>query len=88
MPNADITGDLNAYDQEGPNTALKGAGYIDLRAHFDGEEAYSYDFDSQLGYALAGDELVPFVTGAAPWHANSDEAPIFDHSTEFKQPAQ
>jgi hypothetical protein len=91
MPNPVITGDLNAYDQEVPISTLKDGGYTDLRAHFDGEEAYSYVFDGQLGYldyAMAGEELMPFVTGAASWHANSDEVPIFDYTTRFKQPAQ
>src|SRR5699024_2707610 len=48
MPNAVITGDLNAYDQEAPITALKDGGYVDLRQHSDGAEAYSYLFDGQL----------------------------------------
>lgn len=57
----------------------------------DGEEACSYVFAGQLGYldnVLAGQDLMPFVTGAALSHTNSDEVPIFDYSTEFKQPAQ
>ncbi|GAA2037788.1 hypothetical protein GCM10009720_17840 [Yaniella flava] len=90
MPNPVITGDLNAYDQEAPIAALQDGGYTDLRAHFDGAEAYSYVFDGQLGYldyAMAGEELMPFITGATSWHANSDEVPIFDYTTEFKQPA-
>lgn len=91
MPNPVITGDLNAYNQEAPITTLKEGGYVDLREHFDGEEAYSYVFDGQLGYLdyiMAGEELMPFITGAASWHANSDEVPIFDYITRFKQPAQ
>ena len=91
MPNPVITGDLNAYDQEAPITTLKDGGYVDLREHFDGEEAYSYVFDGQLGYLdyiMAGEELMPFITGAASWQANSDEVPIFDYTTRFKQPAQ
>lgn len=91
MPRPVITGDLNTYDQEAPITTLKDGGYTDLREHFDGEEAYSHVFDGQLGYldyAMAGEELMPFVTGAASWHANPDEVPIFDYTTRFKQPAQ
>src|SRR5690625_1507681 len=91
MPRPVITGDLNTYDQEAPITTLKDGCYTDLREHFDGEEAYSHVFDGQLGYldyAIAGEELMPFVTGAASWHANSDEVPIFDYTTRFKQPAQ
>ena len=66
-----ITGDLNAYDQEAPITILKDGGHTDLREHFDGGEAYSYVFDGQLGYfdyAMAGEELMPFLTGVASWH--------------------
>src|SRR5690625_4359603 len=91
MPRPVITGDLNAYDHEAPITTLEDGGYVDLREHFDGEEAYSYVFDGQLGYLdyiMAGEELMPFITGAASWHANSDEVPIFDYTTRFKQPAQ
>jgi hypothetical protein len=91
MPRPAITGDLNAYDQEAPITTLEDGGYVDLRQHFDGEDAYSYVFDGQLGYldyVLAGEELMPFITGAASWHANSDEVPVFDYTTRFKQPAQ
>lgn len=91
MPRPVIMGDINAYDHERPVQTLEAAGFTDLKKHVDGEYAYSYVFDGQLGYldyALAGEELLPFVTGAASWHANSDEVPIFDYSTEFKQPAQ
>lgn len=91
MPRPVIMGDINAYDHERPVQTLEAAGFTDLKKLFDGEYAYSYVFDGQLGYldyALAGDELMPFITGAASWHANSDEIPIFDYSTQFKQPAQ
>lgn len=86
-----IIGDLNSYDKEDPIDAFRAAGYTDLIAEFQGEEAYSYVFDGQLGYldyALAGTEIVDRVTGAEPWHINSDEPNIIDYDMSFKLPAQ
>ncbi len=86
-----ILGDLNSYDHEQPITTLEAAGYVDQLEAFQGEEAYTYVFDGQLGYldyALAGPGLVGQVVGTEAWTANSDEVPITDYSTQFKQPAQ
>ncbi|MRG59063.1 ExeM/NucH family extracellular endonuclease [Agromyces sp. CFH 90414] len=86
-----IIGDLNSYDHEDPIRVLTGAGYTDLEKQFNGEEAYSYVFDGQLGYldyALAGTGLVAEVTGATAWHINSDEPSIIDYDMTFKKPAQ
>ena len=86
-----IMGDLNSYDKEDPIDELRAAGYTDLLFEYQGEEAYSYVFDGQLGYldyALAGTALNERVTGAAAWHINSDEPNIIDYDTGFKQPAQ
>lgn len=86
-----IIGDLNAYDKEDPITALTRAGYTDLLLKFQGEDAYTYVFDGQLGYldhALAGPGLLADMTGAAPWNVNSDEPDILDYNTNFKSPGQ
>lgn len=86
-----IIGDLNAYDHEDPITTLEAAGYTDLLEAFQGEEAYTYVFDGQLGYldyGLADAGLMPFVAGAAAWHANADEVSLIDYTMAFKQPAQ
>ncbi len=86
-----IIGDLNAYDHEDPITTLEAAGYTDLLEAFQGEEAYTYVFDGQLGYldyGLADATLLPAVVGAEAWHANADEPSIFDYSMAFKKPAQ
>ncbi len=86
-----IIGDLNSYDKEDPIDALRAAGYTDLLLTYQGEEAYSYVFDGQLGYldyALAGTELLDNVTGAAAWHINSDEPSLIDYDMTFKKPAQ
>ncbi len=86
-----IMGDLNSYDKEDPIDELRAAGYTDLLFEYQGENAYSYVFDGQLGYldyALAGTALNERVTGAAAWHINSDEPNIIDYDTGFKLPAQ
>jgi predicted extracellular nuclease len=86
-----IIGDLNSYAKEDPIDALLAGGYTDLVRTFEGEFAYSFVFDGQLGYldhALAGGGLVDEVTGATEWHINADEPDILDYDTTFKEPAQ
>jgi predicted extracellular nuclease len=86
-----IIGDLNSYDKEDPIDALLAADYTDTVLQYQGENAYSYVFDGQLGYldyALAGTELAQDVTGAAHWQINADEPPLLDYNTEFKSADQ
>lgn len=86
-----IIGDLNSYDHEDPITTLEAAGWTDLLEAHQGEEAYSYVFDGQLGYldyGLADASMLPFVAGADVWHANADEPSLIDYSMRFKQDAQ
>jgi predicted extracellular nuclease len=86
-----IIGDLNSYDKEQPIDVLRSAGYTDLLFEFQGEFAYSYVFDGQLGYldyALAGADLFGDVTGAEVWRINADEPSLIDYDMSFKQPAQ
>ena len=86
-----IIGDLNSYDKEDPIDVFVGAGYTDLLLEEQGEDAYSYVFDGQLGYldyALAGPALLPKVTTAADWAINADEPDLLDYTMQFKQPAQ
>lgn len=86
-----IIGDLNSYDKEDPIDAIRAGGYVDLIDKYQGEFAYSFVFDGQLGYldhALAGDGLVDEVTGATEWHINADEPNILDYDMTFKEPAQ
>ncbi|HEX5695494.1 MAG TPA: ExeM/NucH family extracellular endonuclease, partial [Acidimicrobiia bacterium] len=83
-----IIGDLNSYDKEDPIDALAlGADdttgttddFSDLLLEFEGEDAYSYLFDGQLGYldyAMANQSLLAQVTGAGVWHINADEPDI------------
>jgi predicted extracellular nuclease len=95
-----IIGDLNSYDKEDPIDAIlagaddvvgTGDDYTDLIFNFNGEAAYTYVFDGQLGYldhALANTALVGEVSGVTEWHINADEADLIDYDTSFKQPAQ
>ncbi|WP_114560422.1 ExeM/NucH family extracellular endonuclease [Desertihabitans aurantiacus] len=86
-----IIGDLNSYDHEDPITALEEAGWTDLLLRDQGELAYSYVFDGQLGYldyALANEALAEKVTEAADWRINADEPSLLDYDMTFKAPAQ
>jgi len=86
-----IMGDLNSYDKEDPIDALLAGGYTDMIRQFQGEFAYSFVFDGQLGYldhALAGPGLAGEVTGATEWHINADEPDLLDYDMTFKQDAQ
>ena len=86
-----IIGDLNAYDKEDPIDALIAGGYTDLVYLYQGEDAYSYVFDGQLGYldhGLANPGLTEEVTGVTIWHINADEADLIDYDTSFKGPNQ
>lgn len=84
-----VVGDLNAYAKETPITAFEEAGYINLIAHFGGNEAYSYVYDGQLGYldhALAAGSLMSQTVGALDWHINADEAKVLDYDAQFNPP--
>jgi len=86
-----IIGDLNAYDKEDPIDVLVGAGYTDLVRQFEGEDAYTYVFNGQLGYldhALSNPNLTPRITGVDAWHINADEPDILDYDMSYKQDAQ
>ncbi|MBN1246527.1 MAG: hypothetical protein JXC32_02660, partial [Anaerolineae bacterium] len=82
---------LNAYDKEDPIDALVEGGYADLIHQFQGEFAYSYLFNGQLGYldhSLASPDLLDEVTGTTVWHINADEPDLIDYDMTFKQDAQ
>ncbi len=86
-----IIGDLNSYDKEDPIVAIRDAGYTDLVHAFGGELAYSYLFDSQLGYldtALSSRTLTSQVTGTSVWHINADEPDLIDYDMSFKSATQ
>jgi len=86
-----ILGDLNAYDKEDPIDALVSEGYTDLLGQYQGEYAYSYVFDGQLGYldyGMANEDLLPQVSSAVAWHINADEPDILDYDMSEKEDAQ
>jgi len=94
-----IIGDLNSYDKEDPIDAFRAGAddipgtaddYADMVFEFEGEEAYSYVFDGQIGYldyAVSG-PLMSQITGTTVWHVNADEPDLIDYDTSFKLPAQ
>ena len=83
-----IIGDLNAYANESPITALEGLGYTDLHELHDGGNSWavgghSYVYDGELGsldYALGNAAVMPVVTGATAWHINADEPFALDYN--------
>jgi len=78
-----VIGDLNAYVEEDPLTALTNGGLVNLLAGQ--ERPYSFVFDGQAGaldHALATPSLAPQVVDAIEWHINADEPPLFDYNLE------
>ncbi|WP_203580747.1 ExeM/NucH family extracellular endonuclease [Microbacterium hibisci] len=86
-----VIGDLNAYAKEDPIRVFTDAGYTDLLDEHQGDDAYSYVFDGQLGYldhALAAPGLAADVTDASTWAINADEPSVLDYNTNFKPASQ
>jgi len=86
-----ILGDLNSYDKEDPIDVLLAGGYTDLVYDYQGELAYSYVFDGQLGYldyALSSPDLEGEVAAVNVWHINADEPDLIDYDMTYKAPAQ
>ena len=82
-----IIGDLNAYAQEDPISALKDRGYSNLVEQFHGLDGYSYVYNGESGYldhALASASLQPEVVDVAEWHINADEPRVLDYNVEYK----
>lgn len=78
-----IIGDLNAYSQEDPLRALRQRGYMDLLTAAGTTGSYSYVFEGRSGcldHALASPGLAKRVAGAAEWHINADELPVFGYA--------
>ncbi|HEU4663192.1 MAG TPA: ExeM/NucH family extracellular endonuclease, partial [Dokdonella sp.] len=86
-PDVLLLGDFNSYASEDPVVALEGGGYADMETVLHGTNAYSYQFDGELGhldYAFANASLQSQVTGADAWHINADEVPSFDYNDEIR----
>ena len=81
-----LMGDMNAYAMEDPIKYFESVGYIDVDYRFNGDDAYSYGFDGQIGtldYVLANSAFNNLITGASSWHVNADEAAALDYNTDF-----
>jgi hypothetical protein len=86
-PDVLLLGDFNSYAHETPVTTLAGGGYADMETVLHGTNAYSYQFDGELGhldYAFANASLQAQITGADAWHINADEVPSFDYNDEIR----
>ncbi len=86
-PDVLLLGDFNSYAQETPVTTLAAGGYADMETVLHGTNAYSYQFDGELGhldYAFANPSMQSQVTGADAWHINADEVPSFDYNDEIR----
>lgn len=81
-----LMGDMNAYAMEDPVKYFESVGYTDTDFRFNGDGAYSYVFDGQVGtldYVLANAAFNNLITGASSWHVNADEAAALDYNTDF-----
>ena len=82
-----IVGDFNTHAMGDAVMSFKSAGFVSvLPTHFIGADAYSFEFDGQLGaldHALASRSLAAKVVDAAEWHINADEARLNDYNLEF-----
>ncbi len=86
-----VIGDMNSYDHEDPILEFGKADFTDMVPAKQGERAYSYVFDGQLGsldHALANKALEPKVVDAAEWHTNADELPLIDYTMKYKGDAE
>ncbi len=95
-----IIGDLNSYDKEDPIDAIKlgpdgTAGtaddYLDMMFEFNGEYAYGYVYDGQIGYldyAMANLSLADNIIDVDFWHINADEPDLINYDMDYKAPAQ
>ena len=90
LPGPLVLGDLNAYGEEDPITALEAGGLTSVTKRLvPASLRYSYLFDGlagELDHMLVGERLLKRVTSAAIWHLNADEPRILDYNTEFNPP--
>ena len=85
-----LIGDLNAYLEEDPLTALEAAGFVNLLDSQVGPDAYSFQFRGNSGaldHALVSASLLGQVSGASEWHINADEPPVLNYNLEFGRDA-
>jgi predicted extracellular nuclease len=81
-----VIGDFNAHAMSDAMARFETAGYTNVGESLIGDEAYSFEFDGQLGaldHAVASPTLAAQVVAAAAWHINADEARVHDYNLEF-----
>jgi hypothetical protein len=95
-----ILGDLNSYDKEDPIDVIKlgaddtpgtGDDYLDMIYEMQGDEAYGYVYDGQIGYldyALANVHFAQYIDDVNLWHINADEPDAIDYDMTYKKDAQ
>jgi predicted extracellular nuclease len=84
-----LMGDFNSHRLEDPIRAVGQSGLVNLLARLGDASGYTYAYDgrtSTLDYAFASPQLLPFITGAAPWHINADELELLDYNLESGKP--
>lgn len=83
-----LIGDLNSYSSEEPITLIESAGYTNVEEFYQGDDAYSFVFDGQIGtldYIMVNERLLRRSSGAQVWHANADEPDANDYNTDFNR---
>lgn len=83
-----LLGDFNAHAAEDPIRLLEQRGYARVRV---AEPAYSFLWQGAVGsldHALASLPLRKWISGAAVWHINADEAEDFSYRGRDTTPAQ
>ena len=100
VDNIILIGDFNAYDKEDPIDAIKAGpddilgtadDYLDMILEMQGENAYGYVYDAQVGYldyALANSSFAQYIVGVNFWHINADEPDLIDFDMTYKLDAQ
>lgn len=82
-PDVLIVGDLNCMTMEEPVRYLEFEGYANQLTRFSPDD-YSYTYNDEVEYldhALASPSLAEQITGARPYHLNSDES--YKHHYEY-----
>ncbi len=95
-----LIGDFNSYDKEDPIDIIKagaddvddtGDDYLDMVEEMQGDTAYGYVYDAQVGYldyALANLNMANYIVDVNFWHINADEPDLIDYDMSYKQDAQ
>ncbi len=100
VDNIILIGDFNSYDKEDPIDAIKAGpddilgtadDYLDMIFEMQGENAYGYVYDAQVGYldyAFVNSNFAQFIFDVNFWHINADEPDLIDYDMTYKLDAQ